>query len=103
MCIRDRAGVEIQGIFEKDQLDSSGNDYPAFLKSGYDVHLDTNTGLMHHKVIIIDGEVVVTGSYNFTQSADEKNDENLLIIHDPQVAALFEQEFKVIYDQAQGK
>jgi len=103
IAVRGEAGVEIQGIFEKDQLNSSGNDYPRFLESGYDVHLDTNPGLMHHKVIIIDGEVVVTGSYNFTLSADEKNDENLLIIHDPQIAALFEQEFKVIYDQAQKK
>jgi phosphatidylserine/phosphatidylglycerophosphate/cardiolipin synthase-like enzyme len=97
------AGVKIRGVFEKEQLESEGNDYPLFLQAGYDVHLDGNPGLMHHKVIIIDGKIVVSGSYNFTRSADEKNDENLLIIYDPQIAALFEQEFEAIYNQAQEK
>ena len=55
---------------------------------------------MHHKVIIIDDSTVILGSYNFTASADERNDENLLIIHDPEVAALFVEEFGRVYEQA---
>ena len=38
---------------------------------------------MHHKVIIIDERILVTGSYNFSRSAEERNDENTLIIHRP--------------------
>ncbi len=43
-------------------------------------------GLMHHKVFIIDNSTVITGSFNPTHNGDEKNDENLLIIHNPEVA-----------------
>jgi phosphatidylserine/phosphatidylglycerophosphate/cardiolipin synthase-like enzyme len=55
---------------------------------------------MHHKVIIIDGEIVVIGSYNFSTSADEENDENVLIIHSPAIAAQFEAEFQRVYETA---
>jgi phosphatidylserine/phosphatidylglycerophosphate/cardiolipin synthase-like enzyme len=56
---------------------------------------------MHHKVIIIDGETVVLGSYNFSRSAEERNDENTLIIHNVDIANLFEDEFERIYEMRQ--
>jgi phosphatidylserine/phosphatidylglycerophosphate/cardiolipin synthase-like enzyme len=55
---------------------------------------------MHHKVIILDNETVILGSFNFSRSADEKNDENVLVIHDKDVAAQFRAEFKRIYREA---
>jgi phosphatidylserine/phosphatidylglycerophosphate/cardiolipin synthase-like enzyme len=59
-------------------------------------HLDGLRDFLHHKVFIIDGKTVVIGSFNFSNSADTSNDENLLIITDPAVAALFEQELLLI-------
>jgi phosphatidylserine/phosphatidylglycerophosphate/cardiolipin synthase-like enzyme len=44
-------------------------------------------------VIIIDDTIVITGSYNFSASAEERNDENTLVIYSPQIAALFQSEF----------
>jgi phosphatidylserine/phosphatidylglycerophosphate/cardiolipin synthase-like enzyme len=55
---------------------------------------------MHHKVILIDRAIVVTGSYNFSRSAEEQNDENLLILHAPQVAAEYLIEFDQIFRRA---
>ena len=55
-------------------------------EAGLDVRLDGNPANMHHKVFIIDGHIVITGSYNFSRSAEERNDENTLIIHDPAIA-----------------
>ena len=55
---------------------------------------------MHHKVFIIDGETVITGSYNFSRSAEERNDENTLIIHSPTVAAQFQAEFERVFEKA---
>jgi phosphatidylserine/phosphatidylglycerophosphate/cardiolipin synthase-like enzyme len=52
-------------------------------------------------VIIIDDQTVITGSFNFTQTADKANDDNILIIRSPAVAALYNQEFAKVY--AQGK
>jgi phosphatidylserine/phosphatidylglycerophosphate/cardiolipin synthase-like enzyme len=48
---------------------------------------------MHHKVIIIDNSIVVTGSFNFTKSADTANDDNVLVIYDPAVAQQYLDEF----------
>ena len=42
--------------------------------------------IAHNKVMIIDGETVVTGSFNFTKAAEENNAENLLVIHDKKLA-----------------
>ena len=56
---------------------------------------------MHHKVFIVDEAVVITGSYNFTRSAAESNDENVLIIYSPEIAARYLEEFSRVYQQAQ--
>ena len=56
---------------------------------------------MHHKVIIIDSKIVILGSYNFTRSAEDKNDENTIIVHDPTFAGQFLIEFERLYEQAQ--
>jgi phosphatidylserine/phosphatidylglycerophosphate/cardiolipin synthase-like enzyme len=55
---------------------------------------------MHHKVIIIDDTTVITGSFNFTKSADEINDDNVIIIHDASVARAFLQEYARVYGAA---
>jgi phosphatidylserine/phosphatidylglycerophosphate/cardiolipin synthase-like enzyme len=49
---------------------------------------------------VIDGEIVITGSYNFTESAENKNDEDLLIVWNAGWAKAFEKEFQRIYDLA---
>ncbi len=46
------------------------------------------------KVIIIDHKIVITGSYNFSKAAETKNAENLLIIHSPELTALYEANFQ---------
>ena len=52
---------------------------------------------MHHKVFIIDNETIATGSFNPTLSADTKNDENLLIMHDKKIADAFMKEFENLW------
>jgi phosphatidylserine/phosphatidylglycerophosphate/cardiolipin synthase-like enzyme len=103
-AIRSRAaaGVTVAGVMEAEQVASNtGTEYDPFLQSGLDVLQDANEGLMHHKVIIIDERIVVTGSYNFSSSAEERNDENLLIIHSPEATRIFMDEFWRVYGRAQ--
>lgn len=91
-------GIQVRGVFEEDNaLADTGSDYTAMRQAGLDVLLDGNTGLMHHKVMIIDREIVVFGSYNFTSSAEKRNDENLVIVADAHLASQFEEEFERIY------
>lgn len=98
---RVQAGVTVAGIMDDGQSASNmGTEYDAFMLAGLDVWLDGNQGLMHHKVLIIDESIVVTGSYNFTANAEENNDENVVILHDAAAAAIFMEEFQRVYDQA---
>jgi phosphatidylserine/phosphatidylglycerophosphate/cardiolipin synthase-like enzyme len=102
MIERAAAGVKVMGVFDKDQYHSNqGTEFDRLKNAGLDIRLDGNPRLMHHKVIIIDGKVVVTGSYNFSYNAEQNNDENTLIIHNQEFAGEYLAEFQRIYLQAQ--
>lgn len=99
---RAAAGVKVSGVMEAEQVASNaGTEFDAFRAAGLDVRLDGNRGQMHHKVMIIDNQIVVTGSYNFTASAENTNDENLMVIYDPDIAQQYLKEFQRVYAQAQ--
>ncbi len=98
---RAEAGVRVRGVMDADQMRSNrGTEYDRFRVAGLDVRLDGDSGLMHHKVLIVDKQIVVLGSYNFTASAEKSNDENVLVIHSPEIAARFLQEFRRVYAAA---
>jgi phosphatidylserine/phosphatidylglycerophosphate/cardiolipin synthase-like enzyme len=101
MLERADAGVTVAGVFEKTQVAANtGNEYDTLRSAGLDVRIDGNPRNMHHKVLIVDGAVVVTGSYNFTNNAEKRNDENLMILYNAQIAARYKAEFDKIYEQA---
>ena len=94
-AMRDRfaSGIDIQGVFEKGQI-SQYSEYEQMKAAGMSVIQDRNKGTMHHKVIVIDEETVITGSYNFSKNAEERNSENLLIIKgNPDIAQAYLAEF----------
>jgi len=99
---RARAGVVVQGVIESRNAGRDYSQYNRLRATAHDVLPDGNPYIMHHKVIIIDDATVILGSYNFTASAEDANDENTLIIHDPEVAALFVAEFGRVYEQARN-
>jgi len=102
MLERRRAGVTIGGVLEENQVNSNeGGEYARLQAAGLDVRLDGNPRNMHHKVIIIDERITITGSYNFSNNAERFNDENVIIIDNPQIAALFLEEFNRLYARAQ--
>ena len=80
MIDKHRAGVDVRGVFEKRGSDTSYSQYPKMKNIGIPVKQDTNRWILHHKVIIIDGETVITGSFNFSNNAATTNEENILII-----------------------
>lgn len=97
-----QAGVSVTGVMDGGQVTTGqGSEYDPFMQAGLDVRLDGNqAGLMHHKVIIIDRGIVVTGSYNFTASASDTNDENVVIIYNSSIAGKYMEEFQRVYEQA---
>jgi phosphatidylserine/phosphatidylglycerophosphate/cardiolipin synthase-like enzyme len=65
-----------------------------------EVRIDGNDGQMHHKVFIVDKKIVVIGSYNFSKAAEERNDENIIIVYNKDIAEFFIEEFERVYANA---
>lgn len=83
--------VDVKAIFES-RGSTDGQMVPMGC-AGIPVKQDPNPNTFHHKVIIIDGSIVITGSYNFSASARDNNSENVLIFHSPELAQAFTNEF----------
>jgi len=108
--IRARAkdGVAINGVLEFDLVDpDQANPNPNlveelnfFRQAGLNVLLDRHPELLNHKIMVIDGQIVVVGSYDFTNRAENDNDENVLIIHSEVVAQKFLEEFQRVQSRA---
>ena len=84
-----RRGLKVQVILDSSQRTDkySGADY--LKNSGIPTYIDDRHAIAHNKVMIVDGAVVITGSFNFTNAAEERNAENLLIIRDPVLAGKY--------------
>ncbi|MCI0519266.1 MAG: phospholipase D-like domain-containing protein [Chloroflexi bacterium] len=100
---RARGGVTVAGVMEEGQVASNrGDEYRKLRTAGADVRLDGNPRNMHHKVIILDEQIVIVGSYNFSASAENQNDENLIVIYNVELAALYLNEFQKVFSLAQN-
>jgi phosphatidylserine/phosphatidylglycerophosphate/cardiolipin synthase-like enzyme len=86
-------GVEVKVIIEEENAYGQGSEYRMLKEAGVDIRLDGNPALMHHKFMVVDGEITVTGSYNWSTAAEDRNDENFVVIRDRSVAERFMQEF----------
>lgn len=91
--------LDIRVIIESRQSGGQYSEYERLLAGGVAVRKDGNPATMHHKVFIIDQDTVITGSYNPTWSGANANDENLLVIHDKDVAEEFLGEFERLWNE----
>jgi len=67
---------------------------PLLIKAGAQVRLGYQRGIMHHKFVIVDGKRLMTGSFNFTNGASFKNQENQVYLDDPALLNRFTQRFE---------
>jgi phosphatidylserine/phosphatidylglycerophosphate/cardiolipin synthase-like enzyme len=102
MVAQVQAGRAVRGVFERQNAGGTGSAFSRLRQGGVDVLEDGNCYILHHKVIVIDARTVITGSYNFTNSAERDNDENLVIVDDPNLARVYLDEFQRVYAQAQA-
>ena len=84
-----KRGVKIQVILDKSQRTQHYSSADFVAHAGIPIYIDAEHPIAHNKIIIIDGHVVVTGSFNFTKAAEKKNAENLLVIHDAALAGKY--------------
>ena len=98
MLERHKKGVDVKGVFEATGSDTEYSEMPALYCAKVPVLKDGNPAFLHHKVIIVDERIVITGSLNFSDNANESNNENVIIIDNPDIAQLYEQEFQRVWD-----
>ena len=90
-------GVEVKVVFEERQLNTI-SEHVKLKGAGIEVRVDTNSRYMHDKVMIVDEVIVITGSYDWSETAEIHNDENLIVISSAQIASVYEEEFSRIWD-----
>jgi phosphatidylserine/phosphatidylglycerophosphate/cardiolipin synthase-like enzyme len=91
---RAEAGMDVKGIFETRGSETEYSEMPALYCAGVPVRQDGNPGTFHHKVFVIDDQMVVTGSLNFSNNANESNDENVVVVTNGDIAVQYLQEFE---------
>lgn len=99
------AGLSVRGVFETSGSETEFSYFTEMSELGLvnlQVRQDGNPRIMHHKVIVIDRQLVVLGSYNFSGSANDSNDENVVIVTDPVFAGYFIEEFETVWREAQS-
>lgn len=81
-----RRGVKVRVILDRSQRTDNYSAADFLKHSGIPTFIDAQHTIAHNKIMIIDGYLVLTGSFNFTRTAEEHNAENLLLINDPVLA-----------------
>lgn len=89
-----KRGVQVQVILDKSQRAEKYSSADFLANQGVPTMIDATHAIAHNKVIIIDGDTVITGSFNFTKAAQDRNAENLIIIRDTTVAAPYTQNWE---------
>lgn len=84
-----RRGVKVTVVLDKSQRSEKYSSADFFVNSGVPTLVDDKHAIAHNKIMIIDGHRILTGSFNFTKAAEEKNAENLLVIEDGSLAARY--------------
>jgi len=89
-----KRGVKIEVILDKSQKSDQYSSADFLANSGMSVKIDSEHAIAHNKVMVIDGETVITGSFNFTKAAEENNAENLLVIRDRELTERYKKNWE---------
>lgn len=96
-----KRGVKIMVLLDKSNLHAKYSVMRHLKDDSIPFLIDDKPAIAHNKVMIIDNKIVLTGSFNFTMSADKRNAENVIVIKDPEVVKVYTQNFE--YRKKQSK
>lgn len=84
-----KRGVRVKIVLDKSQKTARYSAATFFKNSQIPVFIDYKHPIAHNKIMIVDRQTVITGSFNFSKAAEEENAENLLIIGSKELAGLY--------------
>jgi phosphatidylserine/phosphatidylglycerophosphate/cardiolipin synthase-like enzyme len=91
-------GIDVKMYLNSDQRGEKYSKAGFLKKKGVPVRFHEHNGLMHNKFAVIDDNIVITGSFNWTASADKRNDENLLFINNKEAAEAYKKKFDKLWE-----
>lgn len=95
-------GVDVRVVLNKSQRSSRSSMAAKVAESGLPVRFNSHYAIMHDKFIIVDDVTLETGSFNFTQAAENRNAENVLVVHDdPQAVAAYVRQWEKLWSEGQ--
>ena len=90
--------VQVRIVLDQGQEIESASKSSYLIKHGFEIRYHLGFGLMHNKFAIIDDRSLITGSFNWTLTAEERNEENLLIISDEATIARYKERFEYLWN-----
>uniref|UniRef100_A0A1B6DNY1 Mitochondrial cardiolipin hydrolase n=1 Tax=Clastoptera arizonana TaxID=38151 RepID=A0A1B6DNY1_9HEMI len=93
-----KRGVKVRFIADEDMSKSSGSRVNMLKQEGVPVHSKLSTFLMHHKFAIVDENLLITGSYNWTMQATNGNWDNLIITTHKRFVSQYRTEFNKLWN-----
>lgn len=90
-------GVAVRVITDNDKQHDVGSDIERLRGAGIALRVDHTEHHMHHKFVVLDGERLLNGSYNWTRSAATYNEENLVLTGDPELVGVFARQFEKMW------
>ncbi len=94
-----RRGVRVRIVTDDDKAFDRGSDIERLERAGIEVRTDRSEAHMHHKFALFDNRILLTGSYNWTRSAAGDNQENFVVIDDPNLVKAFARTFEQLWNQ----
>jgi phosphatidylserine/phosphatidylglycerophosphate/cardiolipin synthase-like enzyme len=96
---KSKQGVSVRIITDNDKMFDKGSDIEKLHRAGVPIRVDMTRNHMHHKFALFDSDITLTGSYNWTRSAERYNHENILITDSSKVLREFNKEFDSLWDE----
>ena len=96
-----RRGIDVTLIQDEKSAQNNRETLPILFAAGIEVRSDGKHAIQHNKVMLIDDDIVITGSYNFTKSAEKRNAENIMIVRSTYAAKRYADNWKIHWDHSE--
>jgi phosphatidylserine/phosphatidylglycerophosphate/cardiolipin synthase-like enzyme len=92
--------IPIRLVIDKRQAKEKNSVVPMLIKAGLNLRYGHQRGIMHNKFTIVDGKMLETGSFNYTNHASRSNNENQIYLSTPAIVARYQARFDQIWNEA---
>jgi phosphatidylserine/phosphatidylglycerophosphate/cardiolipin synthase-like enzyme len=96
-----KKGIHVEVVLDRSNKTDKYSAADFVHNAGIPILIDSEHPIAHNKIMIIDGQVVITGSFNFTKQAEQGNAENLLVIRDKTLADQYTANWKLHADHSE--